>query len=154
MVTKRTIVPAMTMRDSALRTAAALAVCAAPLLVAGCGGSGKDSAKVLGGSNNTSVCQFTKRFGTGRVYVEIAVSPVSLKRTACSAFNRSFGGQSFGRNPPSLPPGTGRPRCDYNKIGSSYRIELGVFASPHTGTGRAFRRSFHPGHGFKRVSLG
>ena len=152
MVATRTILPAVTMRDSALRTAAALAVCAAPLLVAGCGGGGKDSAKVIGGSNNTSVCQYTKRFGTGRVYAEIAVSPVSLTRTACAAFNRSFGGRSFGRNPPSLPPGTGRPRCDYNKIGSSYRIELGIFAS-RPGTGRAFCRSFHPGHGFKRVSL-
>jgi hypothetical protein len=28
-----------------------------------------------------------------------------------------------------------------------------VFASPHTGTGRAFCRSFHPGHGFRRVPL-
>jgi hypothetical protein len=152
LVAKRTVVLAMTVHHSALRAAAALAVCAASLLVAGCGSSGK-SAKVLGGSNNTSVCLFTKRFGKGRVYAEIAVSPVSLKATACSAFNRSFGGRSLGRNPPSLPPGTGRPHCDFNKIGSSYRIELGVFASPHTGTGRAFCRSFHPGHGFKRVSL-
>ena len=152
MVTKRTIVPAMTMRDSALRTAAALAVRRPPACRRRW--QRQRQREVLGGSNNTSVCQFTKRFGTGRVYVEIAVSPVPLKRTACNAFNRSFGGQSFGRNPPSLPPGTGRPRCDYNKIGSSYRIELGVFASPHTGTGRAFCRSFHPGHGFKRVSLG
>jgi hypothetical protein len=36
------------------------------------------------------------------------------------------------------------------KSGSSYTIKLGVFASTHTGTGRAFCRSFHPGHGFKR----
>jgi hypothetical protein len=152
-VAERTVVPEMTVRDSSLRAAPALAVCAAVLLVAGCGGGGKGGAKVLGGSNNTSVCQYTKRFGRGRVYVEIAVSPESLKPTACSAFNRSFGGRSFGRNPPSLPPGTGRPHCAYNKIGSSYRIELGVFASPHTGTGRAFCRSFHPGHGFRRVHL-
>ena len=95
-----------------------------------------------------------KRFGKGRVYVEMAVSPVSLEPSACSTFNRRFGGRSFGGSPPSLPAGTGRPHCRYNKIGSSYRIELGVFASPHTGTGRAFCRSFHPGHGFKRVSLG
>jgi len=142
----------MTVRDWSVRAAAALAVCAAALLVAGCGG-GKGDAKPVGGSNNTSVCTYTKRFGKGRVYVEIAVSPVSLKATACSAFNRSFGGRSFGRNPPSLPAGTGRPHCGYNKIGSSYTIELGVFASPHTGTGRAFCRSFHPGHGFKRVFL-
>jgi len=129
-----------------------LAVCAAALLVAGCGG-GKSGAKVLGGSNNTSVCQYTKRFGRGRVYAEIAVSPVSLKATACSAFNSIFRGRSFGRNAPSLPAGTGRPQCDFNKIGSSYRIEVGVFAIRRTGTGRAFCRSFHPGHGFRRVSL-
>jgi len=147
---ERTVVPGMVVRDSSMKVAAALAVCAA-LLVAGCGGGGKGSAKVLGGSNNTSTCQYTKRFGKGRVYVEIAVSPVSLKPTACSAFNASFGGRSFGRNAPSLPAGTGRPHCGYNKIGSSYRIEIGVFASPHTGAGRAFCRVFHPGHGFRRV---
>ena len=154
MVAERTVVPGITVRDSSLKAAAVLAVCAAALLVAGCGGGGKGGAKVLGGSNNTSVCQYTKRFGRGRVYVEIAVSPVSLEPTACSAFNRIFRGRSFGENAPSLPAGTGRPHCDFNKIGSSYRIEVGVFASPHTGTGRAFCRSFHPGHGFKRVSLG
>ena len=140
------------MHDSSLRIAAALAVCGAALLIAGCGG-GKGGAKPLGGSNNTSVCAYTKPFGRGRVYVEIAVSPVSLKQTACSAFNRSFGGRGFGGNAPSLPAGTGRPHCDFNKIGSSYRIELGVFATPHTGTGRAFCRAFHPGHGFRRVPL-
>jgi hypothetical protein len=141
----------MTRSESPSRAAAALALCAAALLVAGCGGGGKDSAKVLGGSNNTSVCAYTKRFGKGSVYAELSVSPESLKPAACRAFNRSFGGRSFGGSAPSLPAGTGRPHCDYNKIGSSYRIELGVFASPHTGTGRAFCRSFHPGHGFKRV---
>ena len=139
----------MTVRDSSLTAAPALAVCAAVLLVAGCGGNGS-AKKVLGGSNNTSVCQYTKRFGKGRVYVEIAVSPGSLESSACSAFNSSFGGQSLDG---SLPAGTGRPHCDFNKVGSSYRIEVGVFASPHTGTGRAFCRSFHPGHGFRRVSL-
>jgi hypothetical protein len=143
----------MTVRDWSVRAAAALAVCAAALLIAGCGG-GKGGAKPLGGSNNTSVCAYTKRFGRGRVYVEISVSPVSLKPTACSAFNRSFGGRSSGGSAPILPRPTGRPHCDYNKIGPSYRIELGVFAAPHTGTGRAFCRSFHPGHGFKRVRLG
>ena len=144
----------MTVGDSFSRAALALAVCAAVLLVAGCGGGGgKGGTKALGGSNNTSVCQYTKRFGKGRVYVEIAVSPVSLKPTACAAFNRSFRGRSFGGRAPSLPAGTGRPHCDFNKIGSSYRIEVGVFASPHTGAGRAFCRSFHPGHGFRRVSL-
>jgi hypothetical protein len=142
----------MTLRASSLGTVAALAVCAAVLLVAGCGGGG-GGAKPLGGSNNTSVCAYTKRFGRGRVYVEIAVSPVSLEPTACRAFNGSFGGRSFGGRAPTLPSGTGRPHCDYNKSSSSYRIELGVFASPHTGTGRAFCRSFHPGHGFKRVPL-
>jgi hypothetical protein len=147
----------MALRESSLRVAAALAVGAAALLVAGCGGGGgsdgKDGTKPLGGSNNTSVCAYTKRFGRGHVYVEIAVSPVSLKPTACSSFNRIFRGRSFGGRSPILPAGTGRPHCDFNKLGSSYRIEVGVFASPHTGTGRAFCRSFHPGHGFKRVVL-
>jgi hypothetical protein len=151
---ERTVVAAMTLRASSSLTVAALAVCAAVLLVAGCGGGrGKSGAKALGGSNNTSVCAYTKRFGRGRVYVEIAVSPLSLEPTACRAFNASFRGRSFGGRAPILPRGTGRPHCDYNKIGSSYRIELGVFASPHTGTGRAFCRSFHPGHGFRRVQL-
>jgi hypothetical protein len=132
-----------------------MAACAAALLVAGCGGGGgKGTTKALGGSNNTSVCAYTKRFEKGRVYVEIAVSPPSLKATACDAFNRSFGGRSVGGGQSILPHPMGRPHCDYNKIGSSYKIELGVFASRHTGTGRAFCRSFHPGHGFKRVSLG
>jgi len=140
----------MTVRDWSVRAAAALAVCAAALLVAGCGG-GKGDAKPVGGSNNTSVCTYTKRFGKGRVYVEIAVSPVSLEPSVCSAFNASFGGRKM---PSILPAGTGRPHCDFNKNGSSYMIELGVFASPHTGTGSAFCRSFHPGHGFKRVSVG
>jgi hypothetical protein len=139
----------MTLRDLSLPAAAVLAACAAALVVAGCGG-GKGGAKPLGGSNNTSVCTYTKRFGRGRVYVEMAVSPLSLKPAACSAFNRSFGGRSFGGRAPILPAGTGRPHCGYSKRGSSYRIELGVFSSPHTGTGRAFCRSFHPGHGFKR----
>ena len=131
-----------------------LAVCASVLLVVGCGGGSKGGDKPLGGSNNTSVCGYTKRFGSGRVYAEVSVSPVSLKPTTCRAFNAGFGGRSFGGGAPILPAGTGPPHCDFNKIGSSYRIELGVFASPHTGTGRAFCRSFHPGHGFKRVSLG
>jgi len=145
----------MTLRAPSLGTVAALAVCAAALLVAGCGGGGGKGggAKVLGGSNNTSVCAYTKRFGRGRVYVEIAVSPESLEPTACKAFNASFRGRRFGGRAPILPRGTGRPHCDFNKIGSAYRIELGVFATPHAGTGRAFCRSFHPGHGFKRVLL-
>ena len=143
------------MAGSSSTAAVALAACVAALLVAACGGgAGGAKPKPLGGSNNTSVCAFTKRFGSGRVYAELSVSPVSLKQTACSAFNRSFGGRSFGGSAPALPRPMGRPHCDYNKIGSSYRIELGVFAAPHTGTGRAFCRSFHPGHGFKRVSLG
>src|SRR5262249_44700842 len=108
---------------------------ATALLVAGCGGGGdKGVAKPIGASNNTSVCAYTNRVGKGRVYVEVAVSPVSLKATACRAFNASFGGRSFGGRAPTLPPGTGRPHCDFNKTGSSYRIELGVFATPHTGT--------------------
>jgi hypothetical protein len=139
---------------SSLRASAALGVCAAALLVAACGGGGKDVGKAPGGSNNTSVCEYTKRFGTGRVYVEVAVSPASLASTACRAFNAGFGGRSFGGHAPNLPAGAGRPHCDFNKIRSSYRIELGVFSSPHTGTGRAFCRTFHPGHGFRRVPLG
>jgi hypothetical protein len=142
----------MIVRDSSSRACAALVLCAAVLLVAGCGGGGgKAGTKPLGGSNNTSVCAYTKPFGKGRVYAELAVSPVSLKRTACSAFNRSFGGRSIARSGTILPAGTGRPHCDFNKITSSYRLELGVFASPHTGAGRAFCRSYNPGHGFKRV---
>lgn len=135
-----------------------VALLALAFAVAGCGGGGGGgnggTTKPLGGSNNTSVCAFTKRVGKGRVYVEMSVSPVSLKPAACSAFSRSFGGRRFGGGAPILPPGTGRPHCDFNKITSSYKIELGVFASPHTGTGRAFCRSFHPGHGFRRVSMG
>ena len=137
------------------RSASTAALFALVLAAAGCGGGGgggTGGTKPLGGSNNTSVCTYTKRFGKGRVYVEISVSPVSLKAAACSAFNRSFGGRTL--SAPVLPAGTGRPHCDYNKIGPGYRIELGVFAIPHTGAGRAFCRSFHPGHGFKRVPLG
>src|ERR1700751_757993 len=70
LVTERTVVPGMNVRDSSLRAAPALAVCAAVLLVAGCGGGGKGGAKVLGGSNNTSVCQSTKGFGRGGGFVE------------------------------------------------------------------------------------
>jgi hypothetical protein len=143
----------MIVRAASLSATAALATCFAVLLVAGCGGGGTKP-KALGGSNNTSVCAYTKRFGRGRVYAELSVSPVSLKPTACSAFNRIFRGRSFGGSAPSLPRPMGRPHCDYNKIGPSYRIELGVFAAPHTGTGPAFCRSFHPGHGFKRVPFG
>lgn len=145
----------VTARDASPGTAAALAVCAGALLVAGCGGGGGNGgSKPLGGSSNTSVCAYTRPFGKGHVYVEIAVSPRSLQQTACRAFNGRFGGRSFGGRAPVLPRGTGRPHCDYNKIRSSYRIEVGVFASPHTGTGRAFCRSFDPGPGFERVPLG
>jgi hypothetical protein len=145
----------MKARDSS-SAAAALAVCVAALLVGGCGGgggAGKTGTKVLGGSNNTSVCAYAKRFGSGRIYAELSVSPRSLKETACHAFARSFGGALYGGGAPILPRGTGRPHCDFNKIGSSYKIELGVFATPHTGAGRAFCRSFQPGDGFKRVSV-
>jgi hypothetical protein len=145
----------MTARDSSLRAAPALAVCVAALLVAGCGGGGKGNARGLGDSNNTSICVYTKRFGRGRVYVEISVSPASLKSTACSAFNRSFRGSPVepDRAGTLLPAGTGRPHCDFNKLRSSYAIELGVFALAHTGIGRAFCRSFHPGAGFRRIPL-
>jgi hypothetical protein len=140
----------MIVRDSSWRAVLALAVCAAVVLVAGCGGGGKGGAKGVGDSNTTSVCTYTKRFGKGRVYVEISVSPRSLEPTTCSTFNARFGGRSMRS---ILPSGIGRPHCDFNNNGSSYQIELGVFALPHTGIGRAFCRSFHPGHGFKRVRL-
>jgi hypothetical protein len=55
----------MIVRDSSLRAVLALAVCAAVLLVAGCGGGGTGGAKALGGSNNTSNCVYTKRFRQG-----------------------------------------------------------------------------------------
>jgi hypothetical protein len=131
----------------AVKAILALALLAALGFAAtGCGASKK--AVVSGNpSNNTSVCAYTKRVGKGRVYVEIAVTPVSQEPTACSAFNRTFGGRKM---PPDLPRGTGRPHCGYTKRGSSYTIKLGVFASPHTGTGIAFCRSFDPGHGFRR----
>jgi hypothetical protein len=88
-------------------------VFAAVLLVAGCGGGGRQGGtKSIGGSNNTSVCTYVKRFGKRRVYVEIAVSPVSLESTVCRAFNARFGGRKM---PAVLPAGTGRPHCDYNK---------------------------------------
>jgi len=129
-------------------------VALALLAVFGFAAAGRGATKkvVVSGnpSNNTSVCAYTKRVGRGRVYVEVAVTPVSLEPTACSAFDKRFGGRSFGGRPPILPRGTGRPHCGYTKSGSSYTIKLGVFASPQTGTGVAFCRSFHPGRGFKR----
>jgi hypothetical protein len=131
------------------RTAAALAVCIAALLVAGCGGGGSGGGTPGNPSNNTSVCAYTKRVGRGRVYVELSITPVSLEPTACRAFNVRFGGRRFGGSPPILPR-TGRPHCGYTKSGSSSTIRLGVFSTPHTGAGRAFCRSFHPGRGFKR----
>jgi len=127
LVPERTVIAAVTLHATSLGSVAAAAVCAAALLVAGCGGGGGNGdggTKPLGGSNNTSVCVYTKPFGRGRVYAELAVSPMSLKPTACRAFNASFGGRSFGGRAPVLPRGTGRPHCDYNKIGSSYRIEV------------------------------
>ena len=117
----------------------------AALLAAGCGG-GKGGATSGNPSNNTSVCTYAKRVGSGgRVYVEMAVTPVSLEPTACSAFNGGFGGR---RIPTVGRIGTGHVYCRYNKIGSSYTIKLGAFASSRK-TGLAFCHSFHPGHGFK-----
>ncbi len=119
---------------------------AAALLVAGCGG-GKSGAPPGNPSNNTSVCAYTKRVGSGgRVYVQMAATPRSLEPTACSAFNGGFGGR---RIPVVGRMGTGHVYCRWNKIRSSYTIKLGVFASSRT-TGLAFCRSFDPGHGFKR----
>jgi hypothetical protein len=136
----------MTLRDSPLRAAAALAVFAAALLVAGCGG-GKSDATPGNPSNNTSVCAYTKRIGSGgRVYVQMAVTPVSLEPATCSAFNGRFGGR---RIPPVGRMGTGHVYCGYSKSGSSYTIKFGVFASSRA-TGLAFCRSFPPGQGFRR----
>jgi hypothetical protein len=98
-------------------------------------------------SNNTSVCAYTKRVGSvGRVYVQMAVTPVSLEPATCSAFNGRFGGR---RIPPVGRMGTGHVYCGYSKSGSSYTIKFGVFASSRA-TGLAFCRSFPPGQGFRR----
>jgi hypothetical protein len=119
---------------------------AAALLVAGCGG-GKGSATPGNPSANTSVCAYAKRVGSAdRVYVQMAVTPRSLKPTACSAFNGAFGGR---RIPPVGRMGTGHVYCRQSKSTSSYTIKLGVFASSRT-IGLAFCRAFHPGHGFRR----
>ncbi len=98
-------------------------------------------------SDDTSVWAYTKerRLG-GRVYVQMAATPRSLEPTACGAFNGGFGGR---RIPVVGRMGTGHLYCRWNKIGSSYTIKLGVFASSRT-TGLAFCRSFHPGDGLKR----
>jgi hypothetical protein len=129
-----------------LRAAAALGVFAAALLVAGCGGAKSDTTPG-NPSNNTSVCAYTKRVGSGgRVYVQMAVTPVSLEPATCTAFNGRFGGRRIavvGRM------GTGHVLCGYSKSGSSYTIKFGVFASSRA-TGLAFCRSFPPGKGFKR----
>jgi hypothetical protein len=122
---------------------------AVALLVAGCGGGntgGNGGATPGNPSNDTSVCAYTKRVDSGRVYVQLAATPKSMEPTACDAFNRSFGGR---RIPPVGTMGTGHVYCRYNKTGSSYTIKSGVFASSRT-TGLAFCRSFHPAHGFRR----
>jgi hypothetical protein len=126
----------------------------AALFVAGCGGgtSGAPAGNPATGtttpgnpSNNTSVCTYTKRVGKGSVYVEMAVTPVSLERTACSDLNSGFGGRSI---PTAGRMGTGRVYCRWNKLESSSTSKLGVFASSRA-TGVAFCRSFNPGPGFK-----
>ena len=137
----------MIVRDSSLRAVLALAVCAAVLLVAGCGGGGgKGGVKVLGGSNNTSNCVYSKPFDRGRVYVVVTVTPLTLLSTACRAFNSTFHGsvRPRDRSGAFLPAGTGRPHCGFSKRTSSYEIFLSVYAVAHTGIGRAFC-SFHPG---------
>lgn len=120
---------------------------------AGCGGGkggatpGNPSVTPGNPSNNTSVCAYTKRVGSvGRVYVQMAVTPVSLEPSTCSAFNGRFGGR---RIPPVGRMGTGHVYCGYSKSGSSYTIKFGVFASSRA-TGLAFCRSFPPGQGFRR----
>jgi hypothetical protein len=91
------------------------------------------------------VCTYAKDVGSGSVYVEMAVTPVSLKPTACRDVNRSFGGQSI---PTEGMMGTGHVYCRWNELESSSTIKLGVFASSRA-TGRAFCGSFNPGRGFK-----
>jgi hypothetical protein len=124
---------------------------------AGCGGGkgggkggvtpGNPSVTPGNPSNNTSVCAYTKRVGSmSRVYVQMAVTPVSLEPATCSAFNGRFGGR---RIPPVGRMGTGHVYCGYSKSGSSYTIKFGVFASSRA-TGLAFCRSFPPGQGFRR----
>lgn len=124
---------------------------AAALFLAGCGGgkgsAGNAHATPGNPSNNTSVCAYTRPVGSrSRLWVQIAVTPVSLEPTACRAFNTSFRGC---RLPPVGKVGTGHVFCGYRKSGSSYTITLGVFASGRR-TGLAFCRSLHPGSGFKR----
>jgi hypothetical protein len=127
---------------------------AAALLVAGCGGGtgaapsgspGTGTTTPGNPSNNTSVCTYTKHVGSGSVYVEMAVTPVSMEPTACSDFNGGFGGRSI---PTAGKMGTGHVYCRWNKLESSSTSKLGVFASSRT-TGVAFCRSFDPGPGFK-----
>jgi len=122
-------------------------VLATALLAAGCGSGGKSNTPPGNPSNNTSVCAYVKPVGSrDRVYVELAVTPVSLEPATCSVFNSRFGGRKM---PPDLPRGTGRPHCGYTKSNSSSTIRLGVFASSRS-TGLAYCRSFRPGPGFKR----
>jgi hypothetical protein len=123
-------------------------MCAAVLLVvAGCGGGGDGSAPSGNPSNNTAICAYMKRVGSrNRVYVEMAVTPVSQKPTECAAFNDGFGGTKI---PPVGGMGTGLVYCRYEKNTSSSTIKFGAFATGRA-TGLAFCRSFHPGPGFKR----
>jgi hypothetical protein len=137
----------MILPDSSLRAAAALAVFAAPLLVAGCGGGG--SVAMSGNpSNNTSVCGYTKRVGSGgRVWLEMAVSPAALQPDPCDVFNSRFHGRWIPPEPGRI--GTGHVYCGYRKSGSSYTITFGFYASSRA-TGLAFCRSFHPPNGYRR----
>jgi len=135
------------MRDSSVRAAAALAVLAAALLVAGCGGGNSDA---TGGnpSDNTSVCTYMKRVGSGgRVWLDMAVSPAALEPDPCNVFNSRFHGrwipQEAGRK------GTGQVYCGYRKSGPSSTITFGFYASSRA-TGLAFCRSFRPASGFSR----
>jgi hypothetical protein len=124
----------------------AIPVGSVALFVAGCGGGGKGDATPGNPSNNTSVCAYTKRVGSGgRVYVQMAVTPVSLEPTACSAFNGSFGGRRTRRS-----ARWGRATCTAATGRRGRRTRSRSARSRPAARRLALCRSFHPGQGFKR----
>ena len=99
-------------------------------------------------SNNTSVCGYTKRVGSGgRVWLEMAVTPAALEPDPCDVFNSRFHGRWIPQEAGRI--GTGHVYCGYRKSGSSYTITFGFYASGRA-TGLAFCRSFHPPNGYRR----